>query len=199
MIRILRETHETPRQIQERVERAGGWNRFGEPNFRVVWGWSRLGWIGGRWTDYDANGNVVRERIELRRVPKYIPHDRWHIERWLPPEAYGSPELWYAQTIETEDGISIPALGPFPKRGEYEHCFTLQGARGEFLPLTPAACEAIVRAVTWARHQPTSASRRSLDRRELRREKTWDAEADNLLDEAGRAFHGVPFVTAAGN
>jgi hypothetical protein len=199
MISVIRETHETPRQIQERVARAGGCNRFDEPNFRVVWGWSRLGWIGGRWTDYDANGNVLRAQIELRRVPKYIPHDRWHIERWLPPEAYGSPELWYAQTVETEDGISIPALGPFPARGEYEHCFTLKGARGEFLPLTPAACEAIVRAVTWARQLPARAFRRSLDRRELQRENCWNAAADNLLDEASRAFHGVPFVTAARN
>ncbi|MFZ0967906.1 MAG: hypothetical protein WAN13_06495, partial [Candidatus Acidiferrales bacterium] len=94
MIRVIRETHDTPPAIAERLARAGGWNRFGEPNFRVVWGWSRLSWIGGRWTDRDAHGNIIRSTIELRRVPKYLPFDRWHIERWVSPEIYGSPNVW---------------------------------------------------------------------------------------------------------
>ena len=138
----------------ERIARAGGRNRFGEANFRVVWGGSRLAWIGGRWTDRNAQGNVVRETIELRQAPKYIPTDRWHIERWMPQEAYGSPEEWFARTVEVEDGIRVAALGPYPSRGDYEHCFTLETSCGEFIPLSPAACDWIVRAVEWARRQP---------------------------------------------
>jgi hypothetical protein len=194
-IHITRETHEASAEIQERVARAGGLNRFGEPNFRVVWGGSRLSWIGGRWIDRDTSGNVIREAIELRRVPKYLPHNRWHIERWMPPEAYGSPELWYAQTIECEDGIRIPALGPFPRRGEYEHCFTLEGLRGEFLPLTSAACDWIVRAVEWARRQPRQDSRAALREREARRARAWESAADASLEDAVPAFHGQPFVS----
>jgi hypothetical protein len=140
-IRVTRETHATPAAIAERITRAGGTNRYGEPNFRVVWGGARLTWIGGRWTDRDAHGNVSREAIELRQVPKYLPVDRWHIERWMPPEFYGSPDQWRALTSETEDGIRIPALGPYPARGDYEHCFTLQSSAGEFEPLN-AACRA---------------------------------------------------------
>ena len=184
MIRVLREIHEAPASIQERVTRAGGINRFGEPNFRVVWGGSRLTWIGGRWTDRDAHGNVIREAIELRRVPKYIPHDRWHIERWTPPELYGSPDAWHAQTVEIEDGIRIPALGPYPSRGEYEHCFTLNGPHGEFAPLAGAACDWIVRAIEWSRRQPRQAKRLAVARREARREQAFDSAADDLLDEA---------------
>lgn len=195
MIQVTREVHEAPAAIQERVARAGGTNRFGEPNFRVVWGGSRLSWIGGRWIDRDAHGNVIREAVELRRVPKYLPHDRWHIERWMPPETYGSPELWYAQTIECEGGVRIPALGPFPRRGEYEHCFTLEGARGEFLQLTSTACDWIVRAVDWARRQPRQESRRALREREARRSRAWDSAADAVLDDAVPAFHGQPFVS----
>ena len=194
-IRVIRETHEAPAEIQLRVARAGGLNRFGEPNFRIVWGGSRLGWIGGRWTDRDASGNVIREAIDLRRVPKYLPLDRWHIERWMPPEAYGSPELWYAQTVETEDGIRIPALGPFPRRGEYEHCFTLEDPRGGFLPLTASACDWIVLAIEWSRRQTRHASRRALAERERLREKQWDSAADTILDDAVPAFHGQPFVS----
>ncbi|MHB8539422.1 MAG: hypothetical protein ACYDCD_00560 [Candidatus Acidiferrales bacterium] len=196
MIHILRETHHAPAELQLRLARAGGFNRYGEANFRVAWGWSRLAWIGGKWTDTDASGNAIRERIELRELPKYFPFDRWHIERWIPPESYGSPELWYSQTIEREDGILIPALGPYPRRGEYEHCFTLQGARGEFIPLSPNACEAIVRAVEFARGRPRQEHRAAVERREEHRAREWESHADAVLDDAGRAFHGVPFVAA---
>ncbi len=194
MIRVLRETHDTPPRIAARLARAGGSNRFGEPNFRVVWGWARLSWIGGRWNDRDAHGNVLRSVIELRRVPKYIPFDRWHIERWLAPETYGSPQIWHAATWEREDGILVPALGPFPARGEYEHCFTLAGPRGEFIALDSAACDEIVRAIEWARRQPRQDARGALLTRESRRDRIWDTRADALLDDAVPAFHSQPFV-----
>lgn len=180
-----------------RLARAGGLNRYCEPNFRVVWGWSRLTWIGGKWTDTDAHGNVMREVVELREVPKYLPLDRWHIERWVAPETYGSPQQWYAQTVERNDGISIPALGPYPRRGEYEHCFTLQGPRGEFIPLSPTACEGIVRAVEFARSESSQLRRGALTRRELQRDREWEAHADAIFNEASPAFRGASFVVQA--
>ena|SRR5579864_3640000 len=190
----MREVHEPSRELLRRVARAGGTNRFGEPNFRIVWGWSRLTWIGGRWTDTDASGNFVREVVELRQLPKYFPHDRWHIERWLPPEAFGSPVQWYSQTMEREDGVLIPALGPYPRRGEYEHCFTLQSPCGEFIPLSPAACEWIIRAIQFARARPSAEHRAALERRELHSQREWNSRADALLDDAVPAFHGSPFI-----
>lgn len=195
-IRVVRETHEAPEPLQRQVARAGGLNRFGEPNYRVVWGWSRLSLIGGKWADYDAHGNLLAERIEMREVPKYLPTNRWHLERWMPPESYGSPKQWYAQTIEREDGILIPALGPYPRRGEYEHCFTLQSPHGEFLGLTPAACEHIVRAVEFSRTQNAWLMKLALRKREEDEAKAWDARADAILNDATPAFDGHTFVTA---
>src|SRR5215469_12757063 len=115
MISIIRESHETPADVVRELALAGGCNPFGEPNYRAVWGWSRLDWIGGKWEDRDpANGSLVREVVEVRREPKYTPLDRWHIERWMPAESYGSPAEWYAQTLEIANGRNIPALGPYP-------------------------------------------------------------------------------------
>lgn len=178
------------------MARAGGLNRFDEPNFRVVWGGSRLSWIGGSWSDRDEQGNLLREVTDLRQVPKYLPTDRWHIERWMPPEAYGGKERWYRETTEYQNGVEIPALGPYPSRGEYEHCFTLEKDR-EFLQLTPAVCDWVVRAIEWTRRQPQSVARAALMRRESRMERDWDQAADAMLSDACRPFSGNAFVRVA--
>jgi hypothetical protein len=183
--------------VEERVAVAGGFNRLGEPNFRVVWGGARLTLIGGRWTDRDAHGNIIRERIELREVPKYLPVDRWHVERWIPPEIYGSRDEWYRRTIEVEDGIRLPALGPYPSRGEYEHCFTLETAVGEFVPLTVSACDWVVRAIASARRQTRGAARAAIVKRESCRERDWDRTISDVLDDGVSAFRGHSFVANA--
>jgi hypothetical protein len=197
MIRVLRETHETPDAVAHRLMRAGGINRFGEANYRAVWGWNRLAWIGGKFEDRDEHGALLRERVELRQEPKYPAVNRWHIERWLPPEAYGSPRAWYAQTIERENGISIPALGPYPSRGEYEHCFTLEGPRGEFLQLTPTIAEHIARAIEFSRKFTRAKTRSRLYERAQRTERKYDQWAFDVMDEGVPAFHKQPFVTVA--
>ena len=194
-IRIIREQHETPEAVRRRLEIAGGRNRLSEANYRAVWGWSRLAWVGGKWEDRNSAGELVRECVELRRVPKYEPHDRWHIERWLPPEAYGSPRAWYAQTIERADGVSVPALGPYPERGEYEHCFTLEGPHGEFVQLTPTAAEYIARAIEAGRRASAGDRRQAIEQREESSERDYDNWAWDVLDSGCPAFHGLPFVS----
>ncbi len=194
MIHVLRETMRTPESVERRLRLAGGINRYGEPNFRAVWGWSRLTWIGGKWEDRDAAGNLIREVVELRQVPKYVPFDRWHIERWVPPEVYGSPQQWYAQTIEVEGSRTIPALGPYPARGEYELCFTLERSRGEFVPLTPTVAEAVARLIELSRGVPAWRKRGALFDRETRADREFDGWAYDVLDDVAPALHGLPFI-----
>jgi hypothetical protein len=195
MIQVVRETPET---VAWRLARAGGCNRYGEANYRAVWGWNRLAWIGGKFEERDpATGSLLREVIELRQEPKYPAVNRWHIERWVPPEVYGSPQAWYAQTVEIADARSVPALGPYPSRGEYEHCFTLEGPYGEFIQLTPTVAEHIARAIEWSRQFPRARKRGSLLDREYRKERAYEQWAYDLLDDAVPAFHKQPFVTVA--
>jgi hypothetical protein len=59
MIRVVRERHEATAFVERVLRLAGGNNRFGEPNYRAVWGWNRLGWIGGKWEDRDAEGMLM--------------------------------------------------------------------------------------------------------------------------------------------
>jgi hypothetical protein len=198
MIRVLRESHDTPDAVTHRLKQAGGINRFGEANYRAVWGWNRLAWIGGKFEERDpVTGSLLREVVELRQEPKYPAVNRWHIERWVPPEVYGSPRQWYAQTIERENGMSIPALGPYPSRGEYEHCFTLETPHGEFLQLTPTAAEYIARAIECSRKLPRAKSREQLYEREQRTERNYDQWAFDVMDDSVPAFHRQPFVTVS--
>jgi hypothetical protein len=195
-IQIIRETHDTPERVAERLLCAGGRNRYGEANYRAVWGWNRLSWIGGKFEDRNAEtGALLREVVELRQEPKYPALNRWHIERWVAPETYGSPRAWYAQTVEAANGRSVPALGPYPSRGEYEHCFTLENARGEFVQLTPTVAEHIAQAVEYSRKLPRANRRSSLHGREQREDHAYEEWAFDQLDDATPAFHKQPFVS----
>jgi hypothetical protein len=197
-IEIVRETYATPEAVEERLKLAGGVNRFGEANYRAVWGWSRLAWIGGKFEEHDPNtGALLREVVELRQEPKYPAVNRWHLERWMAPETYGSARAWYAQTLEIANGRSVPALGPYPERGDYEHCFTLEGPSGEFMPLTATAVEHIARAIEWSRNRPRVARSEAVSARGEREERAYDEHAFAVLDDAVPAFHAQPFVTVA--
>jgi len=197
VIQVVRETHETPEAVARRLELAGGRNRFGEANYRAVWGWNRLAWIGGKFEDRDERGVLLRERIELRKEPKYPAVNRWHIERWVPPEVYGSPRTWYAQTNEHAGGQNIPALGPYPSRGDYEHCFTLETPKGEFIQLTATIADYIARAIEYSRCKPRARSREKLYDRETREDRAYEEWAFDLLDDQVPAFHKQPFITIA--
>lgn len=129
MIEVTRETHTCPPEIQERLTRAGGTNRYGEPNFRIVWNWSRLAWAGGWWLDWDSEGKLVREVFEMRLEPKWLPPwNRWILEAWMPPEWFGSPWFWDITTMifsGDEASRALPGIGPYPARGDYMHVTTL--------------------------------------------------------------------------
>ena len=199
MIRVLRETHDTPEAVAARLELAGGRNPFGEPCYRAVWGWNRLAWIGGAFAERDPQtGARLREVFGLRREPKYPAVNRWHIERWVPAEVYGSPRTWRAQTTELAGGRSIPALGPYPSRGDYEHCFTLEGPRGEFIQLTPTVAEFVARAIECSRRVSSGQRRAAILNRDRREEREYDSWALDLLDDAVHAFHQQPFVAVPG-
>lgn len=197
MIQILRETHETPKIVEYALRMAGGTNWFGEPNYRAVWGWNRLAWIGGKFEDRDEHGKLIREVVQMRMEPKYPQVNRWHIERWCPPELYGSPRSWYAQTVEYESGKSVPALGPYPTRGDYEHCFALETPRGEFLQLTPTVARYIARAIEFSRGSRSTQRKAAIFKREAKEDSDYDSWAYDMLDDACPAFNSRPFVSVA--
>ena len=176
-IKVIREVHETPEYIAARLALAGGLNRFGEPNYRAVWGWNRLTPIGGRWADKGV--------VEVRTEPKYPQVNRWHIEKWCPPEMYGTREQWELET--TEEGVL--ALGPYPSRGEYEHAMVLEGRNGEFIQLTSTVVEYIAGAIERSRLHPRSHGRRALYNREAKKDAEYMTWADMVMDDNATWLH----------
>lgn len=193
-IKIIREVHETPEWAAETLRRLGGLNRFGEPMLRVVWGWNCLTPIGGKFTERDSSGNVIRETCVLRNEPKYPTYlNRWIIEQWFAPETFGSPESWYRSTKEWGEEGNIPQLGPYPHRGRYGLFTVLENERGGFLQLTHWLLGIAARHYWWLkRHPVTLAEEKEIQRK---REEAWEREAAEIVADGKPAFHYNEFVT----
>lgn len=86
----------------------------------MVWGGSRTHKVGGFFKTI-IEGKVF-DLPEVRELLKYHP-ERWHLERWIAPEKYGTSEQWYEQTYDELAGIHT--CGDYPSAGDYEHVFFL--------------------------------------------------------------------------
>ena len=104
-----RELRYPAREYVDHVNAIGGFNRFGDPNFKIVWGQNETMLVYG----VDVNGKAGQHIL-----PKHGNVPAWFIEVWKPPECYGTPELWYALTWDAD--TDAPKLGEYPWRGQYE-------------------------------------------------------------------------------
>lgn len=190
---------EVPSWIEKEITLQGGLNRFGRPNYRVIWGGNRTYLVGGTFKDVvklkDEDSReraVVVPNPELRTLLKYNPH-RWHLEKWCGPEFYGTEEDWYIQTYDIE--AHLHTMGPYPHEGDYEHVFYLamcshmlptdtewcmqcKVSSGEYIPLEENLH--ILKRQIWALEQTRLISKvdekfalfqREVDRREANRQR----------------------------
>lgn len=196
---------------------AGGSNPFGEPMFRVVWGYDRIVPIHGKWeqweqfqatltdkktgfTDVRHFSKLTSSVVETRHVPKYLPANCWHLEMWRPAEEYGSLESWRKQGEEVADGMTVDTSGPYPERGEYELCYPLTHdatSRGEPIPLVGDVVEELVYRICRDREKsiPFQQRRAAIEQRERKREEGLLQRTIDVLKDGLRPFAGEEFVT----
>lgn len=166
-----------PRELQERLTRVGGRNIYGEPNFRIVWGWSRLTWLGGQ---FESDGSFeVGQRLE----PKHLPENRWYVEAWYPAEMYGTPRSWKMAYETTVNGHKVEQLGPYPARGEYEYLTRIQTSDGKYAALTPTTIETIVNLVRRNQEMRHADKRARQFANHERKLKDDDARDDAILND----------------
>jgi hypothetical protein len=205
-LQVVIESKRVPYHVQQRVRRAGGENLYGQPMYRVVWGWDRQAWLCGAFEEHDKDQagvfSYIRTVYENRLIPKYGNfYERWLLEKWMPPEFYGSPQAWRETHTVFEGGRDWLELGPYPAQGDYELSFPIQAPDGGFLDLTPGVVEHLVKAIEYSRRlvdQNRYAAAAALRNRHTLADKRWDSKADAVLDDAFDAFHGQPFVVNPG-
>jgi hypothetical protein len=178
--------YEVPESIARRILSAGGANLFGEPNYCVVWGEDRIVPITGRWDDNGA--------IETRFEPKYFPTERWHLEKWCPPEDYGTPEKWELMGREIWGAVTVDTAGPFPSRGDYELVLTLmQPGTGDFIALNATVAEWLVNLLVQSRNFSFWQRRQAIEQREERLKRQRIARRASMLSDKCPAFAGNEF------
>jgi hypothetical protein len=210
------EKRECPKHVAKALEVAGGLNPFGEPNFRVVWGYDRIVPITGEWQEFEQFVATLRDKvtgytesrpvtrlkrsvIETRYLPKYLPANCWHLEMWRPPEEYGTPEEWRKQGEEVIQGLTVDCSGPYPSRGEYELCYPLTSdgtSQGETIPLVMDVVSEIVRMIKYGRHAFTMQQRKAaIEQRERLKEEGLTKRTIDMLQDGMKPFAGETFVT----
>lgn len=184
-----------PPEFQERVTQAGGLNRYGEPNFKIVWSETETMRAGGEW-QHDGF-------IGYRDILKYKGPGCWVILQWNAPELYGVPESYYVQNFDEVTGLQT--LGEFPYRGRYEILFPLvhKERKGntfiiERMPLNNFLLTTVIPIVI--NSKDVSLERKKLAHTELKARQ--DADELNQIEDARRdaamAFGGNPFSSRTG-
>lgn len=178
-----REQLRVPKDVQERLTRAGGKNLFGKPNFRLVWGWDPIEW----------RYSMRNWCYELQ--PRYLAKpNRWYLEKWFPPDHYGDPDTWRYFFTENINGREIDVCGPFPTFGGYEQLATLETPAGEFVNLTPTMIDEVVRLVERSRDiNAWERRRRVIDQIENQDSGT-EQKIKEICDDAIPAFEGKAHV-----
>lgn len=207
---------QAPQYLNELLVFSGGICPFGLPNYRLVHGSTRLAPSGGRWVEWapdlsiserkeDGENSPLRAITEIRMVPRYpLNKDKWILEKWCEPSAYGTPALWYSPITSggtmlfvPETGKYIGSLGEYPYQGDYEnigYAFPNDGLteavlsnavgrmqRGiESMPMTPRG--RVLRATYQA------------EQLEAEQRAAYKNHCKDMLDELDWAFGGNPVI-----
>ena len=171
--------HEKPLRWWPGQPNSWGKNPQGKPLYRVIWSETRSWIIGGMWPD---------GRIEYRWVPYYGGRKEWVLEKWLAPTEYaGSKEQWERETLDYElcaRGIVMHQMGPYPKDGWYEHCYS-------FPADAEPNMEAIVPILESCRNLSLAQIKAGLHLWHERQRKDCENKVEAGILDAMPAFHGV--------
>lgn len=146
-----------------------GANIYGRANYRVIWSEDRLEPDGpGKWRRRYGNGR-----------------NRWMVERWMPPSAYGTRDEWDRQLDQYGERI----LGPYPTEGDYEWCYTFDAA-GEAVPLEPELLNLLCRCIERSRLITPEQTRQAIQTRLERERNAQEQLVSDVWDEAQGPFGG---------
>lgn len=100
-----------PEEFQDRLDQAGGFNRYGESNFKIMWGQALFFRAGGTW-------EIETAPYTGYRWLRLVDEPAWVILMWVPPETESTPEAYYVANYDQDSGLQT--LGEYPYNGKYE-------------------------------------------------------------------------------
>lgn len=174
-----------PEDVQRALVDFGGLNVFGSPNYRIVWGWSRGDLFAGEW--------------RLKYQDRARHRERWHLEKWVPAESFGSPERWYASAMMDVHGTMLNVLGEFPGNGDYVRVVVFENYHtGEYVePTADMVREAITRNRQHA-EQTRLQIRLKIQAEMDAKKKAAEERMDERLGENEAAFPFKTWIPASG-
>jgi hypothetical protein len=136
-----------------------------------------------------------------------MQHSGWVLERWTPPEDYGTPKQWYLSEIVggtmrffPEIVAYVPALGEYPWEGDYEHAEVVFPDEGLTWPSVSMAVNLLERGLADLPSSPKARVARAMYNARQLEEATRLADrthAMDILNETDFAFRGN-FMSMAG-
>lgn len=185
----MSEHYHCPEHFQDRVTRAGGLNRYGEPNFLIVWGPTWTVRRGGTWERPDgSNFRGYKDIVEEKRPC-------WVLKEWKAPEEFGTPEMWFLNNLEPQSGLQL--LGDYPWKGSYQ---TLQPfiwtgivngkLQIDHMPLNSAIVDMIIPIALEAKNASLTRRKIAMDALAAKEEKDIDDEIEARRNDAKLAFRG---------
>ena len=191
------EQYQVPEEFQDRLNEVGGFNRYDEPNFIMVWGQGgtreSLYRAGTVWTvSNQPSYKGYRDLLIGGGTPS------WCLLQWQDPIEYGTPELYYVQNLDPDTGLQT--LGEYPYHGRYRLLYNLRWMerqpngtiRFEAMPLNSFLIETIVPIIMAAKeisYLKTMAAMKDIREKEERDQllRIEDAIRDKALP-----FKGAP-------
>jgi hypothetical protein len=184
-----------PPDYQGRITHVGGTNKYGEPNYKLVWGEAHATRGGGYW---EQEGFTGYRDVYLNDTPC------WLLLEWHDPIEAGSPTLWYMDNYDEATGLQT--LGEFPYKGFYEVLFILRDEKLEDgklvidpMPLTAQLVDVIIplmimgKHISFERRLEAIKQRRALEEEEQLRIMT-DARMDAQIGLRGLTPGGLEMI-----
>ncbi len=192
-----------PPDVVKWLTRYGGINRFGDPNYRLVWSGNATTYRTKLWHDKDDHGNVVRRVFECRECLKYTHptvRERFVLEAWRDPRniQFGDRDEWRKQNTKFVDGRLVVPLGDFPSRGDYQLVAVVMGIDGESFDWpAPEYLKSDIEKYVYVQRTltPLEAEKIAIAAQEREEQAEVDAVYDRIRDNM--VFHRNPYVTLA--
>jgi len=188
--------YECPQEFQDRLNEVGGFNRYDEPNFKIVW--SQGGCpeayfrAGGVW---EVPGQPTRKGYRDLLVGGGTPS--WCLLQWQDAIEYGTPELYYMQNFDESTGLQL--LGEYPYSGRYRVLYNLRwmergkdGLRFEAMPLNAYLIDTIVPIIMQAKEISWEKTKAVLADLKAREEKAQLAKIEDAMLSSALPFKGAP-------